>query len=253
MSRQTLIYGNCEVFSPKGKLMFRCLKKRGDWYLKRDLATVLTEDPLTIQLTFEPKGCGDGNENLKAVRHNKCVVCGDKELETLTKHHIVPYQYRKHFPDALKGRNSILVVPICVSCHARYEQDFAILLKKQLELDYDAPINGVQPVKSRIKKDLNAVLIYGDHMPEGRLKALQRSLLDSGVDTEGTPREELESYLKNLNTSNRSFAKPHGLIVVEKCKDLTEFTSMWVKDFVENMEPTSMPEYFNEKYTFNSK
>ena len=56
--RNNIIYGNCRVLSPKGDLMFLSTKKRADWYLTRNLAKLVENDPPTIQLTFQPNGEG---------------------------------------------------------------------------------------------------------------------------------------------------------------------------------------------------
>ena len=111
-NRKTLIYGNCKILAPDGKLMCRCLEKRVNWYLNRHLAQIVDNDPLTIQLNFKPSGNGSTHQDLKTIRENICVVCGDNNLSHLTKHHTIPYEYRRYFPDELKSHNSIYVVPV---------------------------------------------------------------------------------------------------------------------------------------------
>jgi len=122
--------------------MFRCLEKRANWYLKRNLATVISNDPLSIKLTFTPKGKGESMDVLKLERKNKCVVCGTEDLDVLTKHHLVPFVYRQHFPEKRKAHSSLFVVPICRDCHYQYENEHADLLKKVLSEAYSAPFNG---------------------------------------------------------------------------------------------------------------
>lgn len=55
-------YENCQVMNPEGRLMFRTHNRKGIWYLDRNLAKKLSDDPLIIQLTFAPKGIGHIND-----------------------------------------------------------------------------------------------------------------------------------------------------------------------------------------------
>lgn len=46
VTKDRKIYGNCQVLSPEGHLMFRCESKKANWYLKRDLAQIVNLDPI---------------------------------------------------------------------------------------------------------------------------------------------------------------------------------------------------------------
>lgn len=110
--RKNKIYGNCKVYSPSGNLMFLCVEEKANWYLDR--VDVNTGEPLAreirhinpilnlfmillfirprgkkVQLMFEPKQEGNsGDKYSLSKKENKCVITGDTNLETLTKHHI---------------------------------------------------------------------------------------------------------------------------------------------------------------------
>lgn len=91
------VYHNMTMISPEGKVLCRCGPKKVNWYLSRGLAKVVSEDPLVIQLNFEPAGKGeDGDAYQLAEKDNNCVVCGRDDYNT--KHHIVEYEYRQHMP-----------------------------------------------------------------------------------------------------------------------------------------------------------
>ena len=120
------LYENNEVYHPNGNLMFYCKMKRINWYLARGLARKI-EDGKYI-LTFVPNGDGEPTEYLKK-RRNICVVSG--ETENLTKHHIVPYMYRRLFPMEYKDKNSTDLVLLTDDVHNRYEM-LADVLKKEL-------------------------------------------------------------------------------------------------------------------------
>jgi len=134
VKRKNIIYGNCKVFSPQDELMFLCLEKKAKWYLDRGLAIIVKEDPLEIKLTFQPNGKGHtfNSAYYLAKKENKCVVCGETDIKELTKHHVVPSEYVKHFPLEVKSRSSHDIVAICQKCHYDYENNHAQKLKMML-------------------------------------------------------------------------------------------------------------------------
>ncbi|CAO3628333.1 unnamed protein product [Mucor hiemalis] len=56
--KSNIIYENWKVFSLHRKLMFRCNEKKAQWYLKKDLAVMMPDEPRSIKFTFEAKGDG---------------------------------------------------------------------------------------------------------------------------------------------------------------------------------------------------
>jgi len=254
MKRKRPIYGNCKVLAPDGDLMFRCRDKRANWYLDRNLATIIENDPLTIQLTFEPGGKGPVEKHLKEKRLNICSVCGNTELEQLTRHHLIPYEYRRYFPDELKAHNSIYVIPICDKCHRRYEQYYAVAYKSKIAETYEAPINGKTHPLARIYRHaethLFALLTYRDEMPPKRTRDVKNLLKQAMVNANMEISEEemdsneiLENYLDFFKSNRITSWHRHGQIVVSKCKDLDAFGKAWVKHFVKSMKPKHMPSY----------
>lgn len=269
LKRNNLIYGNCKVYSPDNELMFRCLEERCQWYLERKLAEILEKNPLSIKLNFKPNGKGERHDLLKAERINKCVVCGEENLKALTRHHLIPYEYRKYFPDHEKGHNSFYVVPICNNCHAKYEAKHAVPFKRELSVIYDAPLSVGQSEKNKrlclILKKLFAIernYLQEYSIPKEKITALgtevTKGLFSDVVFKDFTAKYHGEfvkgSMLINLDTlagvrdlieklKLMMEEKPHGQIVVEKCKDIEEFQRKWVKHFIDNMKPKNLPEY----------
>ena len=250
--RKTPIYGNCQVYGPDGKLMFRCLKKRADWYLSRKLAVILKENPLSIKLTFTPKGKGESMEILKLERKNQCVICGTKDLNILTKHHLVPFVYRQYFPNKNKAHSSLFVLPICRECHYDYENKFANQLKKELSEIYSAPFNNnVNVEKNRVLGVIRSFKKFKDKIPKDRqqylIEQVKQDLTDMGIynDEDLTNISILENIELKLDESPKSqVIYSHGKTVVEQIKDIGEFEKMWAKHFVDNMKPKYMPKYF---------
>jgi len=233
------IYGNCQVLSPEGYLMFRCDEKKANWYLSRSLANIVRKEPfITIQLKFKPRGLGNHNKpfGLSEMK-NQCVNCGTEEF--LTRHHIVPFCYRKHFPLNLKSHNFHDVLSMCLTCHEKYERK-ADELKKEISIQFNSPINGYhQDIdKSLIKaiKNANTILRGDESIPDFRIKEIK---------------EELKSFLLRdfdyndlvfLSNQKRQISKKtHGQNVVEKLADIQEFIQMWRKHFVEHNECKYLP------------
>jgi len=249
--REKEIYGNCKVLHPNGNLMFLCLPKRANWYLERDLAEVIEEKPLTIKLTFEPKGSGHIEDNYHlGEKNNACVVCNCDNLEYLTKHHVVPREYRKWFPLEFKSRSSHDVVVLCSECHSQYERGFADKLKRELE-----EAAGLQYMNTMHQDQMKTLTVYNYaklmmdadkilKVPEGRieyfLKEMKRIFkTDNPAEVYNLPihkmiREEIDSVAKSVVAS----------------KDIVEFTRMWRQHFIDSMDPKFLPIGWSVDYDF---
>jgi hypothetical protein len=138
-------YENGRLLAPDGKLLSYTDVQKGKWYISKGLATLVSEEPYTVKLNFEPSGRSMEGEEAwvddqyyATDRENKCVVCGGKE--NFSRFHIVPTLYRTHFPDALKSHRSHDVLLLCFECHnkASRHQD---VIKNELERKYDSPLH----------------------------------------------------------------------------------------------------------------
>jgi hypothetical protein len=61
-SQPKKVFDNCRMEDPNGELLALISKKRCDWYLRANLATKRSDQPLTIRLNFKPKGNGYAND-----------------------------------------------------------------------------------------------------------------------------------------------------------------------------------------------
>tara|TARA_R110000824_G_scaffold218435_1_gene405030 strand:- start:5020 stop:5802 length:783 start_codon:yes stop_codon:yes gene_type:complete len=254
--RTQLIYGNCQVLSPDGELMFRCLRKRADWYLKRNLAEVIEEDPLTIKLNFEPKGKGENHDLLLIPRKNLCVVCGTEDLNVLTRHHIVPYEYRKYFPEKEKSNNSAFIVPICRKCHDEYEE-IANKHKKKIAIRFDAPLNGdKRNIKIKATAALNTILNYGEKLPAERMSIMRQRVIDfieksdqeiNNIDINDD--ESLAGLFEYLKAEKENEEFRHGKMVVKQLDSYGEFSKEWVDHFFETMKPSHASEELKDFFS----
>lgn len=67
-------------------------------YVEKDIGILISEDPFTVRLKFEPAGraVGETGEYYRTPKSNQCVVCG--ESEKYIRKNVVPREYRKYFP-----------------------------------------------------------------------------------------------------------------------------------------------------------
>ena len=236
------IYGNCQVLSPGGILMFRCDEKKANWYLNRNLGEIVSTSPLTVKLNFEPKGLGNHNKGFGlSEMGNKCVSCGTEEY--LTRHHVVPYCYRRYFPVELKSHNFHDVLSLCVDCHEGYERK-ADQLKEELAKLHNAPINGEVETRSDLVKYVKiARTLIGDvsDIPNKRIKSLRQEIkIYFGI------KRLTKSRLQKISeTKSTILRKTHGEIVVSKIDNLQEFVELWRKHFVKNNECNHLPQNWN--------
>lgn len=237
-------YENCEVLSPEGQLMFRCCRKKAVWYLDRNLGQKVADDPLIIQLTFVPKGVGHIDDPYFLQKmENRCVVCGSEE--SLTRHHVVPYCYRRFFPLDLKNHRSYDVMALCIPCHRSYE-DYALELKKILADQHSAPISGTgikyNKELARARGAAYAFLLNQDKMPpERQLELLGR--VKSYLQKEVTDTDLHELVDKNpYDFGNYTH---HGKIVMEQIKDIECFIRDWRQHFMDTMFPKFLPLFWN--------
>jgi len=240
-------YDNCLMLDPKGKSIFRCLKKKIYWYVNRNLAKIVKkENPLTAQLLFFPKGSGHLGDNFFLhPRINRCVVCGI--TEKLTRHHIIPHCYVKFIALEFRRNNSYDVMMMCAQHHGEYEEQ-ARSLKAELAEQYDAPLHGIGggriPGRFRAKAFISTLIDYGNQIPSYRIQ----EMLDSISKTLGYDKLSLED-LKTLPEFAYS-TKPkthHGEIVLLQIDDLDNFVILWRNHFLKTMQPKYLPKHWDSK------
>lgn len=244
------IYGNYLVLDDVGDKIFRCVKKKADWYLNRNLAKFVTENPPVIQLTFKPKGKGwHGDPYYLSQKLNVCVQCGESTAGLLSKHHIVPYAYRKFMPVEIKQSSSFDVTPMCIEHHFTYEQK-ADELKYKLAAEYRAPIhNKMSPRQKFIKNVTRAsyLLLNRAHIIPEEKKEIFKKTLSEYFGHENYTNEDLDKaskidYRKDINPEYE-----HAQIVMSKIEDLQAFVEMWRMHFLDNVKPQFLPEGWDPK------
>ena len=87
------------MVAPDGELLSNCDAKKVQWYIEKGLGDIISENPLTVKLKFEPNGRINREKNelfddsfYAAKRSNVCVVCAAGE--DYSRFHVVPALYR---------------------------------------------------------------------------------------------------------------------------------------------------------------
>jgi hypothetical protein len=137
-TRKKPLYDNCRLLAPDGVMLTTCDRAKIEWYLSQRLGELVSSDPPTLRLNFEPAGRAQ-NEYYMSDKANRCVVCGSEN--NLVRHFVVPRCYRYKFPAEFKSHSSHDILPVCFQCHAlamRYERK----LQKRIAMESHAPLAG---------------------------------------------------------------------------------------------------------------
>lgn len=235
---QTPAYSNCLMLSPEGIAMCRTGKRRAEWYVDRGLARLVSRNPYTIQLLFQPQGLGKHNDPFYLEeKHNVCVVCG--RTEELTKHHCVPRCFRRYFPEELKDNASHDVLLLCRYCHDSYEIH-AHQLKMQY-INWDEGFDDDKRARLRAYKSARTLLSHGNRIPVE--KAVELMLRVEEFLGYGRSRDEdLERLVRDGPPE-----PDHKKLWEEAAKripDYEDFIEQWRLHFVKTMKPKYMPKHW---------
>ena len=240
------IYTNGIMLSPDGEIMCRCGKDRIKWYLKKGLATLESENPLTIKLNFEPEACGKKDDlyYLQEIK-NQCVVCGS--TENLSKHHVIPYCFRKFLPKEIKENSSHDILLLCREHHNKYEKE-ADKLKKELANEYKCSLYGKNlkiDVKLKKIKEAAIELLKKNNKISPLKRRKFKNLIKNHYNKRKIFQTDLESAAKIKYKTKDKEHVDFGEHIVNSISSLDEFMIMWRKHFVKLLEPKFLPQYWD--------
>jgi len=266
------VYENCQILAPDNEILCYTNKKKANWYLERNLAQLIQEEPLVVKLNFEPSGRGfsDVEADQKFYhkeKKNKCVVCGAKK--NYLKYHVVPMLYRQAFPEEYKSHRSHDVVLLCPVCHEKANKH-SDRLKKQIAEEYEEPLNQfseMQVVKDKVftaQKQCSSLLKHGEKMPTERYSELVSKLqnfIDEQESYQNLLKEQVGSdqvnqeVIKYIEQNSQKLLSLHGKYnwkkkgncvhgenVIKKVSNLKEFIRRWRVHFIETMNPQHLAE-----------
>lgn len=208
------VYHNCRIYASDGRLLCYCDRRKLDWYVRRDLAKVVDENPPAIMLLFEPKGRPEDEDNDFYIQSKKniCVSCG--EGNHYLRYRVIPSCYRIHFPEHLKSHRSHDIVLLCVDCH-EVAHCAAEKYKKKIACEFGIPLfvqKVVNPRKANPTSGLSvSILTHEEGVSPIQLRTAAMALLRHGTKMPSKRREELTQivlqYYGGREISNEDLEK----------------------------------------------
>jgi len=230
-------YDNIQMLNETEQFMAFVDRKKADWYIRKNLAEWSNSQQTAFRLKFTPQG--DGKYDLafyKIPAQNICVVCGTDQ--NLTRHHIVPSQFRRAFPYKLKSHSCHDVLSLCCSCHNEYER-CAELFKAEIRTKYGIPsddeLSKIKTPEHEKSKALYYIIKYSTDLEEiNRVRA------------------ELDVILAKQTSKNLRFMRQKAMkaayincinqIIAED--GLVAFIESWRQHFLDHAKPMFMPEHW---------
>jgi hypothetical protein len=252
-TRKTPLYGNVKVLAIDNTHIFNCGARKAKWYLYHNLADIIQEHPSIIRLNFATKGNGwAGDDYFLQYRENICVVCGtDKKL---TRHHIFPYCYRQWLSYEIRTHNSYDVLPLCSTCHDKYEK-VADQFKKQIYAEYSVE-HMEKAIHNRVLKKVRsnacAIFYYRDKIPDKRYEELLMPIKQH-FGKDNIDDKDIKEAMKVQSIIVREDYKPESQLLMEKITDIEAFVRKWRQHFITTLTPQYMPSYWSVDRPFMRK
>jgi len=249
-TRKTPLYHNCLLLAADGCLLCTCVRKKAEWYVNKNLGTVIKSEPFTVQLNFDPSGRPFVDRDYyTTVKENRCVVCGKEE--DYVKKKVVPRDYRRHFPPSLKDHISHDILLLCVPCHQTSELH-DLRLKEDIAEKYVVPLNNTKMIEDKqlkkVRSAAKALASRADEIPRERRSVLE-NIVKEFLQEDEINVDKLKT-LAEIGTAkeNKFYIGSHGERVVKKLIEngkLREFIKMWREHFLSTMKPEFLPIYWS--------
>lgn len=231
----SVIYENKEMYSPQGELLGFIPLHRFNWYIKKGLCEILTQN--SIKLNFEPT-----YENEKVIidketqgpKDNACVVCGTDQ--NLKKFRVVPYEIKKLFPASYKAHKSSDVVVACIE-DAGDGDYFNKEFKQELYKRY-----GIDPNNYKIDSKMRSIFCTLEKIADDGyvcINIFTQKMLEEYFG-KMPDKEEIDKFIQKVKDFKyEGFRRPEEALVNKVINDgkLDEFVQEWKQNFVNNMDP----------------
>lgn len=242
-------YDNIAILAMDGVLLGFCGKRKSNWYLKRGLAVEdRYGDCNAIKLQFEPQGrYGQVMAAVIGPRKNQCVVCGSEE--NLTRHHVVPYCFRRYMKE-WNHHNSFDVVILCEKHHQAYEKKANRMkdgLMRQSKIPNHMYMSAEESDVYKTYRKAVAVSKYMKHMPEEtRIRLVIEVCTFFGYPVD----ETTVNLVANLDMERNKNHNAYQSIVDDLDGNVRDFIKMWASHFFKLMKPKFMPNCGQDLKTF---
>lgn len=244
-------YANIFLQAPDGQVLVTISTCKAEWYLERELADTVCDNPRTLRLRFEPSARPDPDGYYTRPKKNICVVCGADD--SFRRKNVVPLEYRKHFPVELKEHTSHDVLLMCLSCHIQsniYDQSMRESLSTLCDAPLDHPKVRELPELKEVRSAARALHNMNVHsIPQERVEKLKSIICQHlSIDPEELTADMLQE-LKNIQCfAEQENYVPHGLKVVQHftaTEGVERLEQMWRQHFINTMSPAHLPELWS--------
>jgi hypothetical protein len=170
---------------------------------------------------------------------DKCVVCG--ATQSLTKHHVVPRCYRKHFPDKLKSRTHHDVLCLCIDDHMKYEVE-ADKLKEELRRTLQ-----IEPKKAKsllLERYCHTLVTYQNVIPKYKQETMIKRICDF-LNVDQVSETEIKRLAKERTKRHFDSAPAEQYMEVVQALGPAELIGIWRRHFLESMKPEHLPEHWS--------
>jgi hypothetical protein len=174
----------------------------------------------------------------------------------LTKHHVVPYQYRKHFSEKKKTHTHFDVLCVCGKCHDEYETKATLLnkaLAEEFDIDLSEPMDDDEKRFLKVLSYVNALQKYSDSIPSERVEVMLDFISDwNGSKITLFDLDELSDTFDGMSNVKKGAYAPGGKILkswLEKNNDnIHDFIVMWRQHFLDETHPKFLSKHWLEEY-----
>jgi hypothetical protein len=243
------LLGNFTAYDPNGDFLFNCDSKKARWYVKRNLATWINEEKTHFKLNFIPKGNGNRNLGKYFTEYikNQCVICGTSEH--LTKHHVVPSCYKKHFPEMCKSNDHFDVLLICSECHETIEHHYDHR-KKELHKPHKGELENEYNHYKELNSLIRTAQKHVDYLDDARKEIMAQKA------TKINPSITTFDQLLNAELIDIGGSLDNTIcqrIVRDEQDNLRNFIISWRELFLEYGQPKFLPNGWLEEYLTHFK
>ncbi|CAH9089271.1 unnamed protein product [Cuscuta europaea] len=260
------VYDNCRIYTSDGRFLSFCARRKLEWYLKKNLARLVEEDPPAIMLMFEPKRRPEDEDKdfCYENKQNVCVRCG--EGDRYLRYRIIPLCYIKHFPEHFNSYRYHNLVLLCVDCHEiarvageRYKEKIAEEIGIPLFVSKDVD-GSSQNKKFDMKHPPPDFAASDNNNQESNSDIICIPVVseNGNISTESDLVVQSDESVSSEQLKESMWGHgPHGKRVVESIlkehgdEGIREFIQRWRESFVEAIHPRFLPARWNSKHMFD--
>jgi hypothetical protein len=239
-------HGNFKILDKDGGDIGLCDFKRFKWYLRKGLATKINDR--TLQINFDPDYKNNKKEDYEIFeRKTLCCACGTKK--NLRKFHVVPLQFKRHFPEDKKKHNVTDILLMCDKCAGlgnKITDMFKTAICKYLGITNKTFID---KEKSNIQR-CASIIVKNKKNGKPYNYTLDELCKRVGKEPGTLSYQDVYNYSKMDCSKEHNGSRNIGEYITKKFLEqdkLDYFVYKWKRNFMDNVEPKHIPANFITK------